>query len=400
MNDNKRDNKLILNPVENLPHLVSNYTTSELEGFYISDKVRTAEQKKKTNILFLGREQYSILINEIYLKWAKLLNADALSMRLLSGLHAHIVTFMGVGNIGDSVLLLPTEAGGHYATSTILKRLGYRVIDMVVDYKNFCVDKKETQLLIRNLKPKFIFVDRSEGINYEDFSELTNNNSCCIYDASQYLTNIMMGTYKTPFDMGFDFLLSTLHKNFPGPQQALICAKDKNNIYWQRILSGMSSYVSNLHADNIFKAGAAIRNMELLHKYASLALENSVALEKNLIDVGLKVIQKKDNLPPTHHIWIPLKDQNCALKAQQRLEEHNLLVNYRLLPYNLGYGLRLGTTAATLQGLTPDKTHILAKLIVDIIKEEPRIKSQHVCDFINSLVPLNKNIIEEPMDNT
>lgn len=382
-------NNLILNPVENLPFLFTSSSNYQLEGLYISDKVRDEQQKKATSILFSGREDLSHDINLIYQKWAKLLHADALSMRLLSGLHAHIVTFMGIGNIGDTVLLLPTTAGGHYATKAILERLGYNVLDMAVDFHNYCVDHTETLKIIEKCNPKFIFVDRSEGINYEDFTNIAiNSPACTIYDASQYLTNILVESFKSPFEMGFDFMLSTLHKNFPGPQKALICTKDKNNMYWKKILEGMSSYVSSLHAENIFKAGDAIKDLSILQQYADLSIQNSVLLEKYLDENSIPVIRKNPNVPATHHIWIPLGGQEEALKTYRKLEQFHLLVNYRLLPYKLGYGLRLGTTAATIQGLKPEQTKFLAKMITDIIQDNTQITPEYVEDFIRELTPL------------
>lgn len=383
-------NNLILNPVENLPFLFVKEYNQQIEGLYISDKVRTNQQKESASILFSGREKLSSEINLIYQKWAELLHADALSMRLLSGLHAHIITFMGIGNIGDSVLLLPTEAGGHYATQAILERLGYKVITMSVDYNNYCVDHTETLNIIKKYNPQFIFVDRSEGINYEDFTDIaTASDACTIYDASQYLTNILVESFTSPFNMGFDFILSTLHKNFPGPQQALICSKDKTNIYWGKILAGMSSFVSNLHAENIFKAGAAINDMILLQKYANLSIQNSVLLERYLAENNVPIIPKNPDMYATHHIWIPLNGQREALKIYQRLEQYHLLVNYRLLPYNLGYGLRLGTTAATIQGLKPEQTKLLAKIISDIILDNKKTTPEYAENFIRELVPLS-----------
>ena len=380
---------LILNPVENLPFLVSSDATYQLEGLYISDKIKDQKRKNDSVILFSGRESLSREINIIYEKWANLLHADALSMRLLSGLHAHIVTFMGIGNIGDKVMLLPTKAGGHYATKPILQRLGYEVIDMAVDCKNYCIDHKKTLQLIESRNPDFIFVDRSEGINYEDFSDIAlNSTKCTIFDASQYLTHIITESFKSPFDMGFDFILSTLHKNFPGPQKAFICTKDRKNPYWRKILKGMSSYVSSLHAQNVFKAGDAIADINFLKRYADMAIQNSISLENELLKNNIPVIPKNPNLPATHHIWIKMKNREEAMSAYQRLEKYHLLANYRLLPYDIGYGLRLGTTAATLQGLDIEKTRVLGKYIANIIKDNGQTTEEDTSNFIKALIPL------------
>ena len=66
--------------------------------------------------------------------------------------------------------------------------------------------------IIQNWKPDYIFVDRSEGLYYEDFSWLKEIPCVKVFDASQYVTNIMARDYTNPFDMGFDIILTSLHK--------------------------------------------------------------------------------------------------------------------------------------------------------------------------------------------
>lgn len=150
----------------------------------------------------------------------------------------------------------------------------------------------------------------------------------------------------------------------------------------------MSAYVSSLHAENIFKAGDAINDLTFLQRYAETSIQNSILLEKYLDENGIPVIRKNPNMPATHHIWIPLEDQNKALLLYQKLEKYHLLVNYRLLPYDIGYGLRLGTTAATMQGLKPEQTKTLAKIIADIAKDTAKITPEYVQNFLRDLTPL------------
>jgi hypothetical protein len=42
----------------------------------------------------------------------------------------------------------------------------------------------------------------------------------CVFDASQYLSNIIAGDYANPFGWGFDLMVASVHKNFPGPQNS------------------------------------------------------------------------------------------------------------------------------------------------------------------------------------
>lgn len=384
--------QLILNPVENLPYLISCMEDLQARGLYVSDKEKTEETIMTSKIGFSGRKDYNQKIHQIYKAWSDVLGAQHLSMRLLSGLHAHIIIFMGLGNIGDKILLLPEQAGGHYATKGILERLGYHVIEMAVDNKNYCINIPKTIQIMETEQPDFIFVDRSEGINYEDFGELlkhVNKEVCSVFDASQYLTNIIFHQFTSPFDMGFDIVLSTLHKNFPGPQKALVCSRE-NSPYWERIQKGMSDYVSSLHVENVLYAGEILRHSNLLKQYSEIMLENSICLERYLHEEKIPVVLKNPNGKPTHHMWINMNSQEKSYSFYKDMETCNILVNYRKLPYNLGYGIRMGTAAATLQGLNPNRCKELARLIAEIyFKGQELTKLKKACEkFIDSLCPL------------
>ena len=390
--------QLILNPVENLPYLITENTYKNTQGLYVSDKLKTDDIIKSSIIGFSGRQKENEDVRKIYSDWKDALGVENLSMRLLSGLHAHTVLFMGLGNIGDTILILPIEAGGHFSTKKILERLGYDVIEAIPDYKNYSIDFEKTLKLINCKKPKFVFIDRSEGIYYEDFTELIKSikEDCgTMFDASQYLTNILMKDFKSPFDMGFNLMMSTLHKNFPGPQKAMVCSKDTNK-YWEKSLYAVNNYVSNIHVEHIYLAGDILSKKELLSKYSKSMLANSINLEQTLNELDVPVILKNKNRTPTHHIWIYFNNNDKAFAFYKKMEQCGLLVNYRNLPYGLGYGIRMGTSAITLQGISDNNIKDLSYLISKIYKKENINKSiiGDCQDFIDSLIPLSKlNIV-------
>ena len=172
LNDGEKyfQNTLILNPVENVPEIeVIKPCISYLHGIYNTDSIRNTEQKLNTKIQFSGRDTISHDVNKIYHEWANLLEGDAVSMRLLSGLHAHTIVFMALTTIGEHVVILPEIAGGHMATKAILERLGLVVHELEIDYINQKIDINASLDMIKRYLPKVIFIDRSEGLIYEDF---------------------------------------------------------------------------------------------------------------------------------------------------------------------------------------------------------------------------------------
>lgn len=379
-----KDENLILNPVENLPLVFGNASIAELQGFYITDKDRTDMQKKEAKILFGGRGKYIEHIMHVYDIWKAVLGAEDITMRPHSGLNAHLLMFLGLGKVGDKVMLLPEEGGGHFSTHKILKRIGLKIVDIPLDYGDNCVDIEETIKLQKKENCKFLFIDRSEGLIYEDFTELCNRfEGYKIFDASQYLTNIIYKQFKSPFDMGFDLMLSTLHKNFPGPQKAFICTNNRKSIEWSNIMQVMHDCVSNIHADKIIQSCAILHNPNL-EIYSRDILSNAIKLEKEMNERGIPVINRDYNQMCTHHLWVNLENRDLAYKAYINLERNGILANYRLLPYNLGYGLRLGTNCATIQGLSLQNIPQFAQYFSEILME--KCNSSEVRKFIKEIL--------------
>lgn len=365
------DKTLILNPVENIPDPdILAPCSSFLHGLYNTDTLRSSVQKRDSKIQFSGRTRITEDVNKIYEMWQTILGGEALSMRLLSGLHAHIVLFMSITDIGQKVLALPEKAGGHVSSYAILKRLGLQIRDIPFNCKEMKVDRNKCITEIENFKPDVIFVDRSEGLYYEDFTWLgqykTEFPCYKIFDASQYLTNIICGDYINPFDMGFDLILSTLHKNLPGPQRALVCTKEVNET-WKRLRSGISTFVSNMHVFSIYSAGLLLKDYDKLQSLSKNMLLNACLLEDELAKRNIPIVLRSvsSDAQPTHHCWIGPLSKEEAYTLYLVLERIGLLTNYRLLPYELGYGLRLGLSGATNSGL--NTTHIpeLSEIIAE-----------------------------------
>lgn len=371
------EDSLILNPTENIP-FQSEISLDFLEGMYIPEESRDKDSK----VIFAGRNS----LNQFYNQWCSYLDAADVTFKPHSGLDAHISIFMALGKIGEKVLLLPESSGGHFSTYNILKRLGLEVKEFIVNNKKYKVDVENTKSLISDWQPDYIFIDRSEGLYYEDFSWLREFKGIKIFDASQYLTNIMAKDYMNPFDMGFDIILTSMHKNYPGPQKAAIFFKEKNNIY-KEIVKGLSIYISNIHPKDVCSILLNLPSIKVLKNYSNKMLRITKLLDEHLSKNGLPIVKRDFSQSYTQHIWLcpPNKDETYLFF--KNLEKIHILTNYRLLPYNLGYGLRIGTAAAVRQGLNTDQISRLAELISEVyntkhINNTTEKKAQNLIDEI------------------
>jgi glycine hydroxymethyltransferase len=369
---------LVLNPVENFPFPDDLSAASFLHGLYNSDKTRSREERAKTPLQFSGRQAIERDSRQIYSAWADALGAADATLRVLSGLHAHTTLFMSLTKPGQKVLLLPIEAGGHLSGKAILERLGLKVIEMAVDEEGMCVDMDATLRLCAADPPNFIFVDRSEGLVFEDFSAFAEvDGPVTVFDASQYLTNVICGDHPNPFDWGFDLMVASVHKNFPGPQKALLATRENDEV-WRGVLGKVSTYVSNMHSASTYAAGLTLARREWLASYSQRMLEVSVLLEDELHERGVPVVMRRRDLPPTHHVWIRESDRDRAFTTYERLEQCMLLTNFRILPYSLGPGIRLGVNSAARLGLSSAEVPRLAELIATIRDQGPtaQLKSE------------------------
>lgn len=369
-------NSIVLTPTDSIPFtLADRQYTGFLHGLYVSDKVRDRAAQKDAVVQFAGRTAAARDIDAIHRALADAFGAAAGSLRLLAGLQAHAATFMSIGAIGQTVMLLSEEAGGHYSTHAILQRLGLRTIDMPVDRSRMCVDRSATLALIDEASPEFIFVDRSEGLRFEDFRFLGElEGPTTVFDASQYVPQILTKRYENPMAWGFDLMLFTLHKSFPGPQKAAIVTRQDDEL-WARVRQGLSSLVSSSHAENTYLAGLVLLREQWIEQYCQRMLATAAALEVALQRRSGRIVaragQGEHSWPATHHIWISARDRDEAFAQYEALAEVNIVTNYRLLSYRLGYGLRLGTTASAVAGLDLQHVDELADITTTAIMQGP-----------------------------
>lgn len=305
------DHSLILNPTENIP-FQSKISLDFMEGMYIPEEKRDKDSK----VIFAGRDS----LNQLYDQWCAYLHAADVTFKPHSGLDAHISIFMALGQIGEKVLLLSESAGGHFSTYSILKRLGLEIKEFPINIVNYAIDIEKSKRVINDWHPNYIFVDRSEGLYYEDFSWLKKFAGIKIFDASQYLTNIMVNDYMNPFDMGFDIILTSMHKNYPGPQKAAIFFKEKNDIY-EKILMGLRIYISNIHPKDVSNILLSIPSDIILKSYSKKMLQATKLLDNHLFNNGLPIVRRDFSKSYTQHIWICPEDKNKTYRFFQNLEK-------------------------------------------------------------------------------
>ena len=378
----KFQTSLLLNPTENVPFLYETEITNFMSGLYISERFKDVNDK----VIFAGRNEFIEFFQYIKNEWKKQLGAEDVDLKALSGLNAHLILFLCILKPCDKIMVLPEICGGHFATEEILKNIGATTYQMIPDYEHLCVDPEKTLQLIDTEQIKYVFVDRSEGLYYEDFSWLKKSAHCYkIFDASQYISSILCNHFKNPFEMGFDMIITTLHKNYPGPQKGMFAVRTIDKV-WEQYLAHAKTYISNTHPKAIADSLLPLLNMESFEIYCDTCRVCINLLENMLLNYGVPIVKRSSESVPTQHIWILCKDKYASYQYYLKLETLGLLTNYRLLPYGLGYGLRVGLSGAVLCGLKKEHIRDLAKIMSDAYHNDITPKLVKVCrNFIKHL---------------
>ena len=172
----------------------------------------------------------------------------------------------------------------------------------------------------------------------------------------------MAKDYDNPFDMGFDIILTSLHKNYPGSHKGAVFFRQKDEL-WEQVMKGLNIYISNIHPKDVCSLLLNLPSDSNLKKYSQKMLSTTRLLEEILVKNHLPVVRRNFNNTWTQHLWLQPESKEKAYQFFRLLEDLHILTNYRLLPYGLGYGLRLGTAAAVRQGLEEKSVPALAEVI-------------------------------------
>lgn len=152
---------------------------------------------------------------------------------------------------------------------------------------------------------------------------------------------------------------------------------------WERLLAGLGTLVSSSHVESSYLTALTLLRADWLRRYAARLLDSAAELELRLSERGVSVVPRSRQgdpaWPATHHIWIETIGSEAAFAQYERLAAANVQVNYRKLPYRLGYGLRLGTSHSATAGVdVPHMTELadIVALAIDDVKVAPVLRER------------------------
>jgi glycine hydroxymethyltransferase len=317
-----------------------------------------------------------------------LFNAAWADVRIVSGIHANLATFKGLSlaSKNTKMVVTPLSCGAHIShdyTGLSGSILGLTNINHVYDINEFNIDPDKSAYVIRAAKPGIVTFGGSLFLFPHPIKELKavcdEVGAYVVYDASHVLGLIAGGQFQDPLREGADFVSSSSHKTFPGPQGGMIFGKsntpelEKGVKKIQHAVFPLSA--SSTHLGRLPALSVASLEMKLFGQaLAKQIIKNAQTAGQYLYENGVKVVAEKKGFTQSHQLAVDIRAYGGGNKIAQELEDVNIILNKNLMPYDNQNdkgnpsGLRIGFQDVTRRGFMESDIKHLCDLMLDVIK--------------------------------
>ena len=344
------------------------------------------------NKRYYGGCEFVDIVETLAIERAKeLFGAKFANVQAHSGSQANMAAYRSLVNLGDCILGMRLDHGGHLTHGKNVNFSGndYKVISYSVKKDDERIDYDEIRKLALENQPKLIIAGASaypRTIDFKKFREIADEvGAYLVVDMAHIAGLVATGLHPSPIPYAH-ITTSTTHKTLRGPRGGLILTNDEeiakkiDKIIFPGIQGGPLMHII---------AGKAVAFKEALSpefkKYQEQVIKNAKVLADTLTQKGVRVVSGgTDN----HLILIDLTNLDITGKdAEKILEKVNITVNKNGIPYDtkspfVTSGIRLGTPALTTRGMKENEMILIGNLIVTALQNSDNDK-------------ILKNIIED-----
>jgi len=318
----------------------------------------------------------------------KLYRCSWADVRLVSGTHANLATFKGLSMVtkNHKMVVTPLSCGAHishdYAGLAGMV-LGLVNIDHAYDMDEMNIDPDRSASIIRAAKPGVVTFGGSLFLFPHPVKELRTVadevGAYIVYDAAHVFGLIAGGMFQDPLREGADFITSSTHKTFPGPQGGVILADLKNNRMEKAIRDVQYAVfpmsTSNTHLGRLPALSMAALELKIFGEtLAKQTVTNAQAAGQYLYENGVKVLGESKGFTRSHQLAVDVRKYGGGKRVAEDLEAANIILNRNLLPYDdqnnreNPSGIRIGFQDVTRRGFKEGDVKHLCNLMLDIIK--------------------------------
>ncbi|MCZ6781762.1 MAG: serine hydroxymethyltransferase [Proteobacteria bacterium] len=325
----------------------------------------------------------------------QLFGADHANVQPHSGSQANAAVYQAVLELGDTILAMNLDHGGHLTHGSPVNFSGkhYRIVPYGVRREDGLIDYDEVRRLAREHRPKMIQCGAtaySRIIDFDAFRSIADEVDAILFaDIAHVAGLVATGVHPSPVGRAQVFTTTT-HKTLRGPRGGLIlCDRE----YQKKIDSAVFPGGQGGPLMHVI-AGKAVAFQEALSpdfkSYCEQIVANARALAAGVMERDFAVVSGgTDN----HLFLLSLVDRDTTGKAAQiALERAGLTANKNMVPFDprkpmVTSGVRIGTPAVTSRGMGEAEMDEIAGFIAGALEspgdvaalDEIRAEAEGLC---------------------
>ncbi|MCS4828247.1 serine hydroxymethyltransferase [Staphylococcus aureus] len=348
---------------------------------FVSEAVMEAQGSVLTNKYaegYPGRRYYGgcefvDVTESIAINRAKaLFGAEHVNVQPHSGSQANMAVYLVALEMGDTVLGMNLNHGGHLTHGAPVNFSGkfYNFVEYGVDKDTERINYDEVRKLALEHKPKLIVAGASaysRTIDFKKFKEIADEvNAKLMVDMAHIAGLVAAGLHPNPVEYA-DFVTTTTHKTLRGPRGGMIlCKEEYKKDIDKTIFPGIQGGpLEHVIAAKAVAFGEALENN--FKTYQQQVVKNAKVLAEALINEGFRIVSGgTDN----HLVAVDVKGSIglTGKEAEETLDSVGITCNKNTIPFDqekpfVTSGIRLGTPAATTRGFDEKAFEEVAKII-------------------------------------
>ncbi|MFA5802474.1 MAG: serine hydroxymethyltransferase [Thermoleophilia bacterium] len=305
----------------------------------------------------------------------KLFGAEHANVQPHSGSSANQAVYFAELALGDSVLAMKLDHGGHLSHGLKVNFSGrfYHFHNYGLDRDTGRLDYDEIERLAREHLPKLLVAGASAYPRQIDFERLAaiahGVGAKLMVDMAHIAGLIAAGLHPDPVAVS-EYVTTTTHKTLAGPRSGvIICRKELAKGIDKAIFPGLQGGPL-MHIIAAKAACFKLASTEEFRERQRQTIANAARLAERLQDGGIALVSGgTDN----HLMLADLTNLGITgIEAENRLEEVGITVNKNAVPYDelpptVTSGIRLGTPAVTTRGFKEPEMDEVSEIILTAI---------------------------------
>lgn len=308
----------------------------------------------------------------------KIFNVKYVNVQPHSGSQANMGVYKALLNLGDVILGMRLDHGGHLTHGKNVNFSGkdYTVYSYSVRKEDEYIDYDEVEKIAMEVKPKLIVAGASaypRVINFKKFREIADKaGAYLMVDMAHIAGLVAAGEHPSPIPYAH-VVTTTTHKTLRGPRGGVIMTNDEEIA--KKIDKAIFPGIQGGPLMHIIAAKAVAFKQALspeFKEYQHQIVKNAKALAEVLEKGGLRLVSGgTDN----HMILVDLKSSKglTGQAVEKALDKAGITVNKNGIPYDtekpmVTSGIRIGTPAVTTRGMKEKEMEEIGNFILETIE--------------------------------